>query len=448
MKEKKDIPGVELPEGIAWFNPEELSPESQMKILSLTFKEPLGSYKSDFRCLGNQRTYCGKQAQTKNCVMRGFCYFLQRYYPIFAYRSTGNDDGLTGHRKEFWRRSLDDMWRLFMRRFVLWKWAILFYHKDGDKEAMEQVNSLLSQKMESALLLHLDAIVDKLQEGRIKINLGERRPWHEEEQLLHLTIDKGFIFGVEGGEGKKLHTEIQLHNHNVVSFLMAMRNFGLKVNEGQLTSHSLSWFFLMDTGDQSGWIYNVLSEVRRTPAKLLWYERRHELGPALRYLRNNLTTEAAYLTTLCFHASEGFLEGPVQEEFSFEVLNRVYELEKLAREGRTFWEGWKDILSRHIGDVFSGLIHYVPRDKKLPISPEQWFDVLKPHKQSFWNFLFFLKEDEKETVLKLIDWELEFLKKHNHLAADGAIQERPKLPAYDYGGLKDSLKNLAKAVFN
>jgi len=146
MKEKKDVLGVELPEGILWFNPEELPPEAQMKILSLTLKEPLGSYKSDFRCLGNWRTYCGKKAQTKNCIMRGFCNFLQRYSPAFAYRSSGNDDGLSCCRKEAWRRNLDDLWRYFMRRFVLWKWTVLFYRKDEDVEAMEQVNSLLSQK--------------------------------------------------------------------------------------------------------------------------------------------------------------------------------------------------------------------------------------------------------------------------------------------------------------
>ncbi len=449
MKERKDILGIELPKEAEWVCPGQFSPEDQLKILGITLEEPIGSYKCDFSCLGRSGV-CENKWFIKNCVLGGLCYFWRKNCPpetTFPFLVSGfKEGGLVGFRKTTWRHNLDAIWRHIVINFILWKWIFLFYDKENEPQTTSFARFLSRQK-EGSQLLNLHHLAYRLQKGSVKINLGEQQPWHKEEQVLLLTIDKNFVFGIESGEVKKTREEQQLHSHNIVSFLMAMRNFKFRVKEDQLTKHSLNWFFLMDTDSQQSWNCNTFIEIRRIPNKLLPYERNHPLGPALRYFRSHMTTQAVHLTTLCFHASKGFLEGGPQEKFSFECLNKVYQLEELVREGRTFWSSWQSSLGVHIGKVLLGLIHYAPRRKQLPIDPATWFKLLEPHKKTFWNFLFFLKTNgEKGKALELISHQLEFLERQGYVS-DGKIQKRPDLPAESYCGLKDGLKKLAEAVF-
>lgn len=447
MKEKKDIPDVLLPEG-EWFTPGQFPRGDQMKILALTLDEPIGSYKSDFSCLGGWKGVCDGQAQ--NCILRSLCYFCRKNCPAAAFSALLreiDDDGPASYQKDLWKHNFYAFWTFIVVNIILWKWVILFYDKENDPQATSFARFLSRQK-EGSQLLNLHHLAYRLQKEPVKINLGERQRWHREEHLLYLTIDKNFVFGVEGGESKKTHEEQQLHSHNIVSFLMAMRNFKFRIQEDQLTEHSINWFFLMDTDSQQSWNCGTFVEIRRIPSKLLPYERNHPLGPALRYFRNHMTTQAVHLTTLCFHASEGFLGERPQEKFSFECLDRVYQLEKLAREGRTFWDSWQSSLGVHIGKVLLGLIHYAPRRRQFPIDSAAWFKLLEPHKKTFWNFLFFLKTNgEEKKALELIGHQLEFLERQGYVS-DGRIQKRPELPSHTYAGLKDGLKSLAKAVFN
>jgi len=330
---------------------------------------------------------------------------------------------------------------------ILFHWAKVFYH-DHDTEEAKVRARLLAQTKEAMLLFNLERLINEHQQKQVRLDLGEKQPWQNEKHSLYLTIGKDLVFGVEGFIGKATSTETSLDNHNAVTFLMALKNFGFRVEEDQLTSHSLNWLYLLDGSDQFEWTYKALSEVRNQPSKLRRYEKEHPLGPALRYLKDNMTQEAAYLTTLCFQASPAFLEGGLQEKFSFQCLSRVYQLEKLVSEGKSFWNSWETTLVAHIGSIFFGLIRYAPKKKDLPRDPLEWFGILEPHKNDFWNFLFFLetKNGEKERALELIRWEVQFLEKQGYIK-DGKIQKRPKLAAHSFSGLKDGLKNLTKAVF-
>lgn len=447
MIQRKEIPGIKLPEKVEWQNPTTFSLQKQLQILKLSLKEPF-AYKSDFSCLGNWKGICGKEKVTKSCILRGFCHFWQNYCRTFAYsellmRYAG--PAYFSYCKEVWRKNVDRVWPYFVQNFLLRKWAVLFYDCDEEKDADLQIRRL-SEKEDTGLLLNLEEIAGRLiEKDPIRINLGRRSSWENEEKILSLTLEKDFVFGITGID-EEVGIGRQLHAHRAIMFLLALKWFKFRVKEDQLTSHSLTWFFHLDSDNQVEWIGSILPEIREKPAKLIGHERRNPLGPALRYFRDNFTSEALQLTTLCFEA-KGCLEGPFQEEFSFDVLERVYELEKLAQEGRIFWDGWKNLLYRHIGDILSGLVHYSPKGKKISLSPEWWFDSLKPHKQAFWNFLFFLKEEERTTILEAIRFQLEFLARNGNLGQDGAIQARPQLSAYNYGGLRENLKSLASFVF-
>ncbi len=339
----------------------------------------------------------------------------------------------------------NQQWRTILWE-VLREWVEVFYDcDDGEKRA--QVFSLLLKKDAVKKLFDLKQMPNK----KIEVDLGYRKIWNQgQKKLLFLTMEGG-IFGVwNPGESGLAECERNLESYATVNFLLAVKSLGLMVQEDHLVQKSVESFFLMDT-DYQYQCGIALPEIRKKPEKVVSY-RRNTIGPALIHFRRHLTSEALQLATLCFEArqEEEKTRYPIQEAYSFKVLNKVYDLEKLVNEGRPFWDEWKRLLSVHIELVLAGIISYAPKSKIIPLSAQEWFDLLIPRKKQFQNFLFFLPETEgaKSKALDLIGYELSrFVKDRKYVGDDGLILKKPELPAYDYYGMKSGLRSLARAVF-
>jgi len=444
---RKSVPGISLPVNLMWRNPAAFSPIEQLQILKLSLKEPLNTYQSDFDCLGNWKGTCGKESFTRSCILRGFCHFWQERFPEYSYGEIllgGKTRIDYSAAKTIWRQGLDVVWKGFVD-IILWYWVIKFYDYEPEQPDLvwEKVDSLLD-KPEAQTLLNLEKIVEELLAGkRIEINLGSKIFSWEKRAPFYLTLEKDLVFGIKGREEQK-----ERMSYQPCQFLLALKYHKIKIRTDQLIKHLQNWFFSVDPEAQGEWVHKVLPEVRADNFKLLSLEKNHPFGPLLRYWKSHYTEATLQLAILVFQAQKGFLEGGIVEEFSEQMLDKIYELEKLKKEGRTFWDNWEMSLYFHIGRIMPLLIFYSKREK-VPISPEKWLEMLKPQKERYFNFLFWLKEEEKAKVLKLLKDEFDFLIRYKYIGEDGKVnrEEIGKRLSYShFVGLKKGLRSLAKEL--
>jgi hypothetical protein len=432
-----------------WQNPSFLSPEAQLEVLEVSLKEPLTTYHSDFRCLGEWKDCCGKlQRVTRRCILGGFCQFWSKYHQSSIYLTSPGplDSKFWKRNKLLWRINVNRVWEDFITNIVLWNWAIIFYNLNtaSEEEVDDQIDLFLDQP-EVRELLDLEGIVEKLQTGKvIKVDLGVQD--FEGKKSLLLTIEKGLVFGIEG----------KARDYNIADFLLTLKRWKFKIQKQQLIKHLQNWFFdrHTDPRNQQKWIRDTFIKVRENSFRLLQLEKKHPFGLLFRDWKSKFTPAALTLTILCNEAQRHIWQTLEEKEFSFQVLEKIYELQRLTNEGRTFWDNWRQLLSYHIATLIPGIIFF-SRKEKVPVKAEKWVELLIPLKESYFSLLFWVTEHHhhKEKILEVLQEEIDSLINCHYLSPTGAVNrekffqtQKQSDPITSWIPLKRELKRLDKEI--
>jgi hypothetical protein len=377
--------------------------------------------------------------------LRGFCQFWSKYYHGSSCLTSPDpsDREFWERNKVFWRAKVNRVWKYFITKIILWKWAIIFYDLDlATEEEVDTQISLFLKKPEVQELIDLQKIVENLRRDKVvKVDLGIQK--FKEEKSLFLTIEKDFVFGIEG----------KTRDYSAANFLLTLKKWKLKIREDQLIRRLQNWFFdkYADSENQLEWIWSTFIKVREDSLKLLQLEKKHPFGLLFRDWKSKFTPAALTLTILCNEAQHyKWQDTPEDEEFSFQVLAKIYELQKLADEGRTFWDNWKFSLIEHISTILPAIIFY-SRRKRVPVAPENWLSLLMPLKEKYFNFLFWISENAKKEVLELLKQEINSLIKYKYLGPGGEVnqkrlREQSSNPFVGWMGMKRGLRSLAKEI--